>query len=60
MPARVHGFTKGRDDLDEACGLEDTTALSNALENRVLPWLDGLLGTLELWQNSFLLGSCAR
>jgi hypothetical protein len=47
-------------DLDGACGLEDTTALSNALENRVLPWLDGLLETLELWQNSFLMGSGAR
>jgi hypothetical protein len=47
-------------DLDEACALPDTTTLSNALESRVLPWLDGLRQTLELWHNSFLMGFGTR
>src|ERR1043166_1191728 len=29
-------------DVDEACHSESTMLLSNALENRVLPWLEGL------------------
>src|SRR5262249_41684909 len=36
-------------DVDETCWAPDTLALSNALERRVLPWLDGLRATLDLW-----------
>ncbi len=39
-------------DTDAACLLEDSTALSNALEYRVLPWLDGLQTSLELWHTT--------
>ena len=42
--------------VDEACGLEDTRALSNALENRALPWLATLIDTLSLWQQTMLAG----
>jgi hypothetical protein len=41
-------------DVDEACGSDDTAALSNALEYRVLPWLEGLETSLELWQLTLL------
>jgi hypothetical protein len=36
-------------DIDAACGAEDTTALAEALEQRALTWLDKLHQTLELW-----------
>jgi hypothetical protein len=39
-------------DTDAACSAEDSTALSNALEYRVLPWLDGLQNSLELWHTT--------
>lgn len=41
-------------DVDEACEKEDSAALSNALEYRVLPWLDGLQASLDLWQITLL------
>jgi hypothetical protein len=41
-------------DVDEACDNEDCAALSNALEYRVLPWLDGLEASLDLWQLTIL------
>jgi hypothetical protein len=39
-------------DVDAACSSEDSTALSNALEYRVLPWLEGLESSLDLWQTT--------
>lgn len=39
-------------DVDEACWSDDSTALSNALEYRVLPWLRGLESSLELWHET--------
>jgi hypothetical protein len=39
-------------DVDEACWSEDSAALSNALEYRVLPWLQGLESSLELWHET--------
>jgi hypothetical protein len=36
-------------DVDEACWSEEPLALSNALESRVLPWLNGLQSSLQLW-----------
>jgi len=41
-------------DVDDACASEDGAALSNALEYRVLPWLDGLETSLDLWQVTLL------
>ena len=35
-------------EVDRACETDDPTALSDALETRVLPWLEGLLDTLAL------------
>jgi hypothetical protein len=35
-------------EVDRTCQTEDPTALSDALETRVLPWLEGLLETLAL------------
>jgi hypothetical protein len=35
-------------EVDRACQTENPTALSDALETRVLPWLEGLLETLAL------------
>jgi hypothetical protein len=35
-------------EVDRACETNDPTALSDALETRVLPWLEGLLDTLAL------------
>jgi hypothetical protein len=43
-------------DVDETCGLEETVALSNALEYRVLPWLEGLGTLLELWHTNLMAG----
>jgi len=39
-------------DVDETCWSVDPTSLSNALERRVLPWLDGLRATLDLWHET--------
>lgn len=39
-------------DVDEASRSEDNTALSDALEKRALPWLDGLLVSMNLWQET--------
>jgi hypothetical protein len=39
-------------DVDSKCCSEDSTALSNALEHRVLPWLNALHACLELWHET--------
>ncbi len=44
-------------DVDEACHSEDTIPLSNALENRVLPWLQNLSELISLWHETVLAGS---
>jgi len=43
-------------DVDEACHTEDTIPLSNALENRVLPWLQNLTELISLWHDTALAG----
>jgi hypothetical protein len=43
-------------DADEACWSEDPAALSNALEYRVIPWLQGLETSLELWHDTLATG----
>ncbi len=43
--------------VDEACHSEDTIPLSNALENRVLPWLQSLSELISLWHETVLAGS---
>jgi len=43
-------------DVDEACQAEDTIPLSNALENRVLPWLESLCELISLWHETALAG----
>ncbi len=44
-------------DVDEACHLEDIIPLSNALENRVLPWLQKLTELINLWCETAKAGS---
>jgi len=44
-------------DVNEACHAEDTIPLSNALENRVLPWLQNLGELICLWHETVLAGS---
>jgi hypothetical protein len=44
-------------DVNEACCAEDTIPLSNALENRVLPWLQSLSELIGLWYETALAGS---
>jgi len=39
-------------DVDNTCASDDSTALSNALEHRVLPWLNALHACLELWHET--------
>jgi len=39
-------------DVDKTCCSDDSTALSNALEHRVLPWLNALHACLELWHET--------
>jgi hypothetical protein len=46
-----------RDDVDEACRRKDGRAILNALEHRVLSWLNNLHATLALWLEMLLLGS---
>jgi hypothetical protein len=38
--------------VDDASWSEDPTTISNALEYRVLPWLDGFETSLELWHET--------
>jgi len=47
-------------DVDEACWQPDVAALSNALENRVMPWLDGLHGLIAMWHQTVLAGARLR
>jgi hypothetical protein len=44
-------------DVNEACHSEDPIPLSNALENRVLPWLQSLSELISLWHETALAGS---
>ncbi|MCW5553961.1 MAG: hypothetical protein KIS67_17625 [Verrucomicrobiae bacterium] len=44
-------------EVDEACWTEDPNCLSNTLENRVLPWLDKLHESLDLWHKTALAGA---
>jgi hypothetical protein len=46
-------------DVDEACWSEDTNVLSNALENRALPWLENLHDSLILWHETMVAGAQA-
>ncbi len=39
-------------EVDESCWSENPIDLSNALEKRVVPWLDALRATLDLWQET--------
>lgn len=43
-------------DVNEACHSEDTIPLSNAMENRVLPWLQNLAELICLWHETVLAG----
>jgi len=44
-------------EVDGACHSKDTIPLSNALENRVLPWLHNLSELISLWHETVLAGS---
>jgi hypothetical protein len=44
-------------DVDEACQIEDTIALSNALETRVIPWLGHLQELIKLWKDTVAAGT---
>ncbi len=44
-------------DVDVTCHAEDTLPLSNALENRVLPWLQNLIELITLWDETAQAGS---
>lgn len=39
-------------EIDDACWSDEPGALSNALEYRVLPWLNGLETSLEFWHET--------
>lgn len=39
-------------DVDEACRWEDAAMVSDALEQRVMPWLDNLHKSLQLWHET--------
>jgi hypothetical protein len=41
-------------DIDHACWAADPRVLANALESRVLPWLNSLQASLELWLETLL------
>jgi hypothetical protein len=41
-------------EVDEAAWSEDSAAVSNSLEFRVLPWLQGLETSLGLWRDSLM------
>lgn len=47
-------------DVDAACWSPDTAALSNALETRILPWLDNLHQLIRLWHQTVQAGVRAR
>ncbi len=44
-------------EVDEVCHSKDTILLSNALENRVLPWLKNMCELIGLWHETVLAGS---
>ena len=43
--------------VDQACQTGDTIQISNALESRVLPWLEKLGELIQLWHETALAGS---
>ena len=43
-------------DVDKVCCSKDTIPLSNALENRVLPWLEELSEVISLWHETVMAG----
>jgi len=45
-------------EVDSACNFEDTLKISDALEKRVLPWLQQLNEQISLWRESLLAGLC--
>jgi hypothetical protein len=47
-------------DVDEACWSTDSSILSNALENRALPWLSKLHQMILLWRETVRAGSRAQ
>jgi hypothetical protein len=44
-------------DVDQACWSEDTRVLSNALENRVMPWLESLNDSIALVHDTLRAGA---
>ncbi|HSY18432.1 MAG TPA: hypothetical protein VK815_08865 [Candidatus Acidoferrales bacterium] len=44
-------------DVDQACHTGDTIHISNALESRVLPWLERLAELIQLWHETAMAGS---
>jgi len=44
-------------DVNIACEWDNTTVLSDVLETRVLPWLDKLQSSLNLWHETMLANS---
>jgi hypothetical protein len=44
-------------DVDQVCYSKDAIPLSDALENRVLPWLQNLSALISLWHETVLAGS---
>lgn len=47
-------------DVNNACEWDNASMLSDALELRVLPWLEKLQASLELWQQTVVSGVHAR
>jgi len=43
-------------DVDETCRLDNNIPLSNALETRVLPWLENLCDLIDLWHETAMAG----
>jgi transposase len=43
-------------DVDKVCYSEDAIPLSDALENRVLPWLQKLSESISLWHETVMAG----
>lgn len=44
-------------EVDQACNVSDTIQISNALERRVLPWLQKLSELIKLWHETVMAGS---
>lgn len=44
-------------DVNLACDWDDSTVLSDALELRVLPWIENLTASLKLWHETMLVNS---